>query len=285
LKEKKALLLHARNERSRPSLDKKILTSWNAIMLKDYVDAYLALGNESYLETAIKNARFLEKNMLRNDGGLWRNYLDDEAGINAFLDDYAVLASALIQLYQATFDIHWLETARKLAEYSIKNFAEKNSGLFYYTEEAAKDLIARKMELNDNAIPSSNSILAEVFYLLGQYYDEESYIARSRSMLNQIYPDLIKDGQFFGNWLSVLGRNVFPAYEVAVVGNDAVKNNIELHKQYLPHVIFLGGSEENLPLLENKYVEGKTVICVCRNKTCKLPVTSVGKARAQLNVK
>jgi uncharacterized protein YyaL (SSP411 family) len=285
LQENNRLLLEARNKRIRPSLDDKILTSWNAIMLKGYVDAYLALGEEDYLEASIKNARFLEKNMLRADGGLWRSFVDNKAGIEAFLDDYAMLAKAFIHLYQATFDKHWLEISHQLAAYALKNFSENNSGLFYYTRDGARDLVARKMELSDNAIPSSNSVMAEVLYLLGQYYSKESYLERSKTMLNHIYPELMRNGQFYGNWLSFLGRNVFSSYEVALVGDDAVMNSIQMQKHYLPQVIFLGGSEENLPLLENKYVRGKTVIYVCQNKTCKLPVMSVDKALAQLKAR
>jgi uncharacterized protein YyaL (SSP411 family) len=254
-------------------------------MLKGYVDAYLALGNKDYLESAIKNAQFLEKNMLRQDAGLWRSFVNNKPVIEAFLDDYAMLARAFIHLYQATFDKRWLELSRRLASYALDHFSAENSGLFYYTRDGAVDLVARKMELNDNAIPSSNSVMAEVLYLLGQFYSEESYVERSKTMLGHIYPELMRDGQFYGNWLSFLARNVFPSYEVALVGDQAVMNSVQMQKQYLPHVIFLGGSKENLPLLENKFVEGKTVIYVCQNKTCKLPVMSVDKALAQLKVK
>ena len=106
------LLFQARSKRVRPSTDTKILLSWNALMLKGFVDAYLALSDPEYLQLALSNARFLEKNMIQKDGRLWRNFSNGKASTDAFLDDYALLAKAFIHLYQATFDIHWLETAQ-----------------------------------------------------------------------------------------------------------------------------------------------------------------------------
>lgn len=283
LKEAKEQLMEARNKRVRPSTDDKILTAWNALMLKGYVDAYLALGNNEYLITALKNARFLEKNMMRKEGGLWRSYKDNKAGIEAFLDDYALLARSFIHLYQATFDIHWLEKSRALADYAIDHFQEAQSGLFYYTSNMSENLIARKMELADNVTPASNSVLADVLFLLGQYYNEDRYVTMSQSMLNQVYQDIANNPMYYANWARLLGLNTLRPFEVAIMGEQAVEKSIQLQKHYLPDVIFMGGIKEDLPLLENKYVEGQTIIYVCRNRTCKLPVKSVESAFQQLN--
>ena len=275
-------LLLARNRRPRPSLDDKVLVSWNALMLKGYVDAYLALGNPDYLQTALKNARFLEKNMVRQDGRLLRNYKDGKASIEAFLDDYALLSKAFICLYQATFDVHWLDQARIIAEYAIAHFRDKQSGLFYYTSDVSESLIARKMELSDNVIPASNSVLAEVIYLLGEYYGLDSHIQMSTSMVNHVVKNMSTDGPYYSYWAGFVGMVAYQPYEVAIMGKDAIIKSKEMLKQYMPISIFMGGESENLPLLENKGVEGRTIIYVCRRKVCKLPVEEVEDALLQL---
>ena len=124
-------LLQYRNKRVRPETDDKVLVSWNALMLKGYVDAYRAFGNKEYLQTAIDNAEFIRTKCLRKDGGLNRNYKNGRSTINGFLDDYSLTIEAFIALYQVTFDESWLELAKSLAEYAIGHFFDGNSKMFY----------------------------------------------------------------------------------------------------------------------------------------------------------
>lgn len=173
-------LLHERSKRVRPSTDDKILTSWNALMMRGYIEAYLALGEEDYLAAALKNARFLEENMVRENGRLWRNYKDGEAGIEAFLDDYALLANAYIRLYQATFDIHWLDLSRIITDYMIAHFQDEKSSMFFYTSNQSEALFTRKMEITDNVMPSSNAVMANNLYQLGQYFYYQPYMPKAK---------------------------------------------------------------------------------------------------------
>ena len=279
----KEKLLKERGKRIRPSTDDKILTSWNALMMKGYIDAYLALGNEKYLKTALKNARFLEKNMIREDGRLWRNYKDGNTSINAFLDDYALLADAYIQLYQATFDVQWLNKARLIADYAIAHFRDAKSGMFFYTSDKSENLIARKMEITDNVIPASNSVMAHVLYRLGEYYYHQPYIQMSQSMLNQVADEVPKGGPYYANWASLMGMMTYGPFEIAIMGEEAVAKSHQMQQHYLPTALFMGGREENLPLLEYKGVEEGTLIYVCRNKACKLPVKEVKAAMEQIS--
>ncbi len=274
-------LLQVRNKRIHPSLDDKILTSWNALMLNGYIDAYWALGNPAYLETALNNARFLNNKMILEDGKVMRSYSAGKATIEAFLDDYALLANAYIKLYQATFDIEWLEQARIITDYAIIHFRDEQTGFFYYTSNASQ-LIVRKMEISDQVIPSSNSIMADVLFKLGRYYEQESYLVMSKAMVNRIAGDIIQGGPYYSSWASMMGRMIVQPYEVAIMGGESLEKNAALMKNYLPDVLLMGGSSENLPLLENKFVSGKTIIYVCRDRVCKLPVTDVSKALNQL---
>ena len=278
----KKIMLKERNKRIRPSIDTKILTSWNALMLTGYVDAFFASGRQEYLQTALKNANFLEKKMIHDDGKLWRNYKADKASVDAFLDDYALLANAFIRLYEATVDIHWLEQARSLAEFAILHFQDKQSGLFFYTANEAEYIVARKKELADNVIPSSNSVMADVLYRLGEYYDKDSYREMSTSMLRQLTNDITKNGAYYANWASLMGLITYKPFEVAILGNDATDITKQMKRTYLPTVLYMGGMLENLPLLENKYVKGETIIYVCRDKVCKLPTKDVSTALHQI---
>lgn len=274
----KQKLFEERETRIRPSTDNKILTSWNSLMMKGYVDAYLALGDRDYLEVALKNAHFIETNMIREDGSLLRNYKDGKANINAFLDDYAHLAEAYIHLYQATFDVHWLNLAKKLTDYAIEHFMNEKQNMFYYTSDLSENLIARKMEIADNVIPSSNSVMANVLLKLGEYFYHKPYTTISRTMLNQVSNDSQQNGPYYSNWAILMGYVAYELYEVAITGDNAYGKNLQMQQNYLPTTMFMGGTEENLPLLENKVVEGETTIFVCQQKSCKIPVTEVEKA-------
>jgi len=282
LNESEAKLLKTRNSRERPTLDDKVLVSWNALMMKAYIDAHYALSDPAYLEAALANARFIERNFIRDNGQLWRSFSQGKAGIDAFLDDYALLARSFISLYQATYDIHWLDKARLLTEYASLNFGNNENPLFYYTSGKSEALVARKTEVADNVIPSSNSVMAEVLYLIGEYYAVDSYLVKSKDMLRVIAPHLSKNDPYYSNWASLMGLITTGPYEVAVMGKDAVAKSNEIRRSYFPTAFFMGGEKEDLPLLENKNVEGRTIIYVCRNKTCKFPEEDVERAMKQL---
>jgi len=274
----KVKLMKARDKRIRPGLDDKVLTSWNGLMLKGYVDAYRVFDDPEFLSIAIKNANFLLSTAKQKDGSLYRNYKDGESGINGFLDDYAILANAFIALYQATFDPLWLAEAQSLVDYTLANFYDDKTKMFFYTSSQDKPLIARKKELSDNVIPSSNSIMARNLFHLGVYQYNNDYRERSIKMLNSIVGEL-ENPTFYSNWCQLYNSFVWEPFEVAIVGNDYSSFRKELDQNYLPNVLLLGGKTEgSMKLLQNKLVDGQTTVYVCQNKSCKLPVTEVSKA-------
>ena len=283
LNKTKKVLLEERNKRKRPAADTKILTGWNAMMIKAYSDAYIATGTEDYLAKAIIIAKFLEKNLLGNDGSLRRNFKDGKTSINGFLDDYAWTAYAFIKLYSVSFDTNWVTLAKQITEHAIKNFYGKDAGLFYYTAANDSKLIVRKMEINDEAIPSSNSIMANLLYSLGVIYDDSSYNNISKRMLSSTLSQVELFPVYHAQWCSLAGLFSQGSYEVMVMGKDAIAKNKELQKKYLPDCVIMGETDkEDLPLLENKLTENKTLIYVCTNKVCKKPVENVSEALAQV---
>ncbi|MCB0638791.1 MAG: thioredoxin domain-containing protein, partial [Lewinella sp.] len=218
-------------------------------------------------------------------GRLWRNYKDGKASINAFLDDYALLAQALIDLYQTTFDERYLVVARELTEYCRTHFSHEDGVFFYYTSDLDPPLVTRRLELTDNVIASSNSAMAEVLNQLGAYFYDEQYLDRAAAMLQAMLPKLQTSEMpdFYSNWAQLLLRQVYPPYEVAIVGTDWGRQRAAFRGKYLPQVWWLGGPDEGLlPLLKNKVVDGETFIYVCQNRSCRLPVQTAAEAMAQL---
>ena len=157
-------------KRVRPRLDDKILTSWNALMLTGYIDAYNTFGEKKFLDRALQSAHFLSTKMMQPDYSLKRNYKNGKTSINVFLDDYSFTIEAFIDLYETTFDEHWLQLAQNISNYTIQHFYNLNNGMFFYTSATDEPLIARKSETSDNVIPASNSSMAKALYKLGTLY-------------------------------------------------------------------------------------------------------------------
>lgn len=276
------ILLNARSQRIRPTTDNKILTSWNALMMEGYVNAYKALGDKAYLESAIANAKFIEDKMMGENGYVWRNYMQGKAAIPGLLDDYAFLAAAFIELYQVTFDSHWLLKAESIVKYAREHFYDAENHLFFYTSDQSENLIARKKEMEDNVLASSNSVMANVLYRLGIFLDNDIYQEEATAMLHQVVAAIPSGVPYFSNWARLLGLLVHGHFEVAIVGTEASEKNIEMQKKYLPDAFFMGGLKADLPLLEGKTLEGKTTIYVCKNKVCQLPVNEPAQALEQI---
>jgi uncharacterized protein YyaL (SSP411 family) len=280
----KGILLKEREKRIRPGLDDKIITSWNALMLKACIDAYNVLDEKAYLEMALDNAKFISGRIKQTDHRLFRSFKDGKATINAFLDDYAYIIGAFISLYQATFDEKWLDDAKQMTDYAIAHYYDHTSAMFFYTSDLDPELIARKMEVSDNVIPASNSEMAKNLFVLGKYFYNDDYINLSKRMLNNVKQNALKGGAYYANWDILMSWFAYPPYEVAILGNDYEQVRKEFNKHYLPQVLFSGGnSEGKLSLLEGKLIEGQTTIYVCQDKVCKLPVNKVNEALKQIH--
>lgn len=279
----KEKLFVARTKRVRPRLDDKILTSWNALMLKGYAEAYRAFGEERFLTAAIKNADFLMKHAIGPGDEITRNYKDGQSSVKGLLDDYAFTISAFIELYQATFNERWLIEANKIAEHTFTDFYDAKSGMFFYTSRGNNNLISRNIELEDNVIPASNSQMAVDLFELGQYYYNNADISRAKRMLTNVKDNLNRNIFFYANWGLLEAAFISPPYEVAIVGEDFAAMRSKIDQNYLPGLLLSGGRNEGtLELLKDKLVKGQTTIYVCKNKLCKKPVTEVEKALEQL---
>jgi hypothetical protein len=287
LNQLKHKLYQIRWERPHPPLDHKIITSWNAMMITGLVDAYTALKESEYLDLAEKNAQFLLASMMTENGKLLRTKSSDSKFIYGFLDDYAFLVEALIKVYQVSFNILYLNTAKDLVNICLEDFLDSSTGLFYYSSTKGEQLISKTFEINDNVIPASNSSLAKSLFLMGHFFDDSIYTKASEKMWNQVRSKLHKSGPYYANWQILSGWFSHPFYEVAIMGKEAKQKALELQHSFCQNSIFLGGHEENLALLKGKLPRelSETKIYVCEHKTCQQPTIDVDVAKEQLEIK
>lgn len=225
----------------------------------------------------------LTEKMNLPDNRLWRSYNKGKASINGFLDDYAFIIDALISLYQATFDEKWIMQAYRHAEYVLDHFSDESTGMFFYTSDIDPPLVVRSSEYTDNVIPSSNSAMAINLYNLGRFFCKDEWIARAGTMAHNVQKDAITGGPYYANWDILMLMLSYSPHEVVITGDDREEKRKELDRHYLPGLIISGGSEDSsLPLLKDKPASGKTLIYVCRNKTCKMPETNINQVIGQL---
>ncbi|WP_291846764.1 thioredoxin domain-containing protein [Lutibacter sp.] len=280
------VLLKERNKKEKPRLDDKSLTSWNALMLKGYIDAYKVFHDASFLEIAIKNANFILSKQLQENGNLNHTYKNGKSSINGYLEDYATVIDAYISLYEVTLNEKWLLNAKQLTDYAFDHFFDAKSSMFYFTSDEDHNLITRKMEIEDNVIPASNSIMAKNLFLLSHYYSNSYYLKVSKQMLHNVKDRTDQYASGYSNWLQLACNFTGDFYEIAISGKEALERIKEINKNYIPNKLIAGSiSKSSLPLMEGRFSENETYIFVCVDGACLLPEKSTEKALSQLKIK
>ncbi|MGL2962975.1 thioredoxin domain-containing protein [Flavobacterium sp. RSB2_4_14] len=265
------LLYTEREKRSKPRLDDKCLTSWNAIMLKGFVEAFKALGNRNYLEIGLQNAQFIVKNLWNAEGNLFRTYKNGKATINGYLEDYTHVIDAFITLYEATLDENWLQNAKQLTDYCFDFFYDDNAQFFSFTSKKDSELITPHFEVEDNVIPAANSVMSDNLFRLSIYFNNSYYETICQQMVQNIVPT-IDYPSAYSNWLNVLLNFSEQNKELAICGTNALDYLEKINQNYLPNIIIAGATKETkLPFLENRFSEKETLFYLCQNKTCDIP--------------
>ena len=271
----KNTLLKVRSQRIVPGLDDKSITSWNALMLGSFIDAYCCLKDEQYLKAAIDNAQFIVEYMLQPSGKLMHSFKDKKVTINGFLEDYAFTASAFIKLYKATGNTQWLLEAKKITVYAIENFYDSSDGLFYFNSSLDAPLITRQKEVQDNVIPASNSEMAHVLFDLGIYFEEEKYVTMAKKMATHFIDEVEQFGSSYSNWARLFLRFSEAIYQVAIPA-EQYKQSIENtdYYQHLNVFTYPINNDGVLPFVNDK----KTAFYyICKDKVCGLPLTQLPK--------
>lgn len=272
----KQKLLAIRDQRERPSLDDKSLTSWNALMISGLCDAYHVFNDDCFLQDAAKNANLILDKLKQKDGKLLHSYKNGRATITGFLEDYCFIMEALIKLYECDFNEKRLTEADNLMKYAIENFSHETNSMFYFNAGYDNKLIVRKTEIQDNVIPASNSVMANVLFKLGKYFDRKEYLSRSEEMLSNIINDIPAYASAYSNWCNLFLNFSYPFYEIIFTGEKCLQNKTEFYENYQLQCLVAGSkSVSQLPLLKDRIVKDKSFIYLCENSTCQLPVESV----------
>jgi uncharacterized protein YyaL (SSP411 family) len=278
-----AKLYQIRNKRAKPRLDDKCLTSWNALMLKGYVDAYAALGDASYLASAEKNAHFITHNMWTSEGNLLHSFKNDSAKIEGFLEDYAFTIEAFIRLYQVTFNSEYLLNAKQLTDYCLEQFYDEQQQFFAFTARNAAQLIAPHFEVEDNVIPAANSVMASNLHVLGILFHNPHYEKLVQQMLHHITVK-IDYASAYSNWMKLwLSRNI--GKELAICGENALIELSKIKDEYYPNLIIAGSTKNSsLAFLNDRFVPNKTLFYLCENKSCLQPENSFESIKSKIEL-
>ena len=287
-------LFDVREKRIHPLKDTKILTDWNGLMIAAFAKAARAFGNDGFLQTAIAANAFAEAEMKQENNGLWHRYRDGHKAIQGHLEDYAFMIFGLLELYESTLDIHYLETALKYNEILSASFVDPSGGGYFMTADDAEKLIVRPKELYDGAIPSGNSVqmlnLLKLARLTGRSELERQAVETGKAFSES----MTRSPSGFSQALIALGFAHGDTLEIVVVGDrdsEETRKMLEtISMVYKPGKVVLfkdsadtGKLAQIAPFTkEQGMVDGKTTVYLCRNFACEQPINSLEELKKRL---
>ena len=269
-------LYEFRKQRVWPGRDDKILTSWNALMVRAIAEAARAFGDAGYRQVAVESATFLFDSLVR-DSRVFRSFTDGRARIAGYLEDYASLGLAALALYELTFDRVWLDRARDLSESMVRWFWDDAAGVFYDTASDQERLITRPREVTDNATPSGTSLATELLVRLAEVLHDVDARRRATWVVETLAPAIARYPSAFGHLLGVVDVLINGAVELAIVGDPGATDFRILDRaaaeQYVPGLVMAGGApDDSIALLEGRTArDGRATAYVCRNYACEEP--------------
>jgi uncharacterized protein len=290
LRDARAKLFAVRSERIWPGLDDKTLTSWNGLMLGAFAEAARVLNEPRYLEAAEKNVKLVREKLFA-DGRLLHTYkAATTAKINGLLEDYALYALGLCELYRTIFDREVLEFALELTQIALGFFHEPGKG-FFDTPHDGEKLIVRPKSFFDSAMPSGNGAMALLLTQLGRLTGKPEYEEIALEAVHGMADFMRQQPTGFGSLLQALEASIAPHREIAVIGDLEQENTWtlleQIHKRFLPFVSLAAAQpgESYLPVLEHRdLVNGSSAAYVCENLACQLPVTTAQELETQIEV-
>lgn len=273
----KSKLLNYREKRIRPSLDDKILCSWNAMTTTALFIAYQSFNNSTYLSLGLKNLDFISKNLMNEQGDLFHSYKNGTSKINGFLEDYAFTIEAFIEAFICTSNIEFLIKAEFLTKQVFERFEAENKQSFYFSQRDKNEVSVPKIEIYDNVIPSSNSVMANNLIKLGSIFANSEYLDYAKTMLNSVQNQMPSYGSGFSNWGISAIKQYKPHSEIVVSGNNSDEDIKTLWNAYHPNSIitFYKGNKSTLHLFTGKENNSKiSKYYRCNLGSCDSPTSS-----------
>jgi uncharacterized protein YyaL (SSP411 family) len=287
----RSALYEVRTRRIWPGLDDKVLTAWNGLMLAAFAEAGSALGRSDYTKAATRNAEFLHRTMRTDDGRLLRTWkAGSKAKYNAFLEDHAYLAEGLLALYQNTFDLRWFGWAGELVELMLAHFYDEKDGGFFDTSDDHERLIHRPKDIQDNALPSGNSMAATVLLKLSLYTGNPRYWDIAEKAVASLQKPMSEAPTGFAQWLVAASFILGEPQELAIIGESGGADTRAMldvvRETYRPNLVVAVGQEpdgESVALLaQRSLVDNRATAYLCRRFVCKAPVTDPAELVTQL---
>jgi len=270
-------LKQVRSKRIKPLLDDKIILGWNALMLTAVSKAAAVLQDTTYKALAEKNYQFIFSSFKKSDGfELQHTFKNGIAKYPAFLDDYAYLIEACISVYEINFDTTYLVHAQGWCNYVIDHFSDEENKYFFYTNKTQDDIIVRKKEIYDGAVPSGNAIMAINLFKLSVIFDTADWRKRALDMLAGILPMALKYPTSFGVWSRFLLLQVAGLQEISIVGEKFLSLNEKISIACIPNKLAMCSFVDNndFPMLAYRFRENQTLAYLCHNYVCTAPFDS-----------
>ena len=288
-------LFQHRKKRIHPLKDDKILTAWNGLMIAAFARGHQVFGDEAYATAATRAAAFITVNLKRADGRLLCRYRQGEAAYPAYLDDYAFMVWGLIELYEATFKISWLEEALSLNRDMLDFFWDGEDGGLFFTGKGNEELLTRSKEIYDGATPSGNSVAALNLLRLGRITGNGQLEQRAEKLIQSFSSEIAAYPMGYTQMLNAIDFMIGPTKEIVIAGNpkeDTTKKMIRaIHQTYLPNRVMLvhsDGPEKEIAqklvpfLKEMKPVDNKPTAYICEQYACQTPITTLRELQAVL---
>ncbi|MBK9291746.1 MAG: thioredoxin domain-containing protein [Bacteroidetes bacterium] len=265
------ILCRIRRSRQAPQLDDKQILSWNALMIMGLCNASLALGIETYLQTARDVARFIRLRLRTPEGALLRTYKNGNAHIAAFLDDYAFYIQALITLYQITFDEEYLLEAYQLTHFTLSNFYHEGEACFSYNQHGSSDLAVRPREMYDNVMPSSNAAMCMAISMLSVYFEDDRLSGIASALLQNQVALMMQYPAGFSHWGQALYMH--EKKDISVLrGNDAIRFAKSLFaNRPMWHLVAAATGQSAIPAVNSKTLQPGTWLWKCDYRGCAIP--------------
>jgi uncharacterized protein len=289
-------LFAVREKRVHPGRDDKILAGWNSLMISAMAQAGSVLGETRFTGAAVRAADFILSRLRRPDGQLVHTFKDGKARLSAYLDDYAPLLDALLDVYQATFETKYVDAALQLTQDMIDRFGDPEGGGFFYTPHDHEPLISRNKDLHDNATPSGNATAAGALLRLGELCGRAHMEDWAHRTLTLLSGEMVRVSMAAGQALIALDAFLGPAYELVIAevaaGDESEQIGRAIQDRFLPAKVIArrpaGADDSSLPasvrpLLQGKQaIDGRATLYVCQRGTCQAPVTGLPAIQALL---
>lgn len=289
-------LYEIREDREHPSKDDKILTDWNGLMIAAFAKAARVFDDARYRRKAESAAGFILEEMVTGEGNLLHRYRDGEAAISGYADDYVFFIWGLLELYETTFKVKYLEEALQLQKRMIDQYWDPDGGGFFYTAQDAEQLLIRQKEVHDGAYPSGNSVAMYNLLKIARLTADAEY-EEYAAMVGRPVSDAVKRQQtMYVHLMSALDFANGPSYELVIAGDTDARDTLEMikavHQRYLPHKVLIHRpTEEELPEIVQyaeytrfqEDIDGRAAAYVCENFTCKTPTSDIDQMLAWLS--